>query len=56
MQLWNRAEAQFDFFVIRVDMGLKLYDPCYETRSERWRSSFNWKDDIAFHFAVGYPF
>lgn len=46
----------FDFFVIRVDMGLKLYDPCYETRSERWRTSFNWKDDVAFHFAVGYPF
>ncbi|MDD3405525.1 MAG: outer membrane protein assembly factor [Sphingobacteriia bacterium] len=46
----------FDFFIIRVDMGLKLYDPCYETREERWRSSFNWKDDVAFHFAVGYPF
>lgn len=46
----------FDFFVLRVDMGLKLYDPSYETQSERWRSSFNWNDDVSFHFAVGYPF
>lgn len=46
----------FDFFVIRVDMGIKLYDPGYPVEEERWRTSITWKDDISFHFAVGYPF
>lgn len=46
----------FDFFVIRVDMGIKLYDPGYPVEAERWRTSITWRDDIAFHFAVGYPF
>lgn len=48
--------ADFDFFVIRVDMGIKLYDPGFPDPSERWRISPTWKDDLAFHFAVGYPF
>ena len=28
----------FDFFVIRVDLGIKLYDPGYPIESERWRT------------------
>lgn len=48
--------ADFDFFVIRVDMGIKLFDPGYPIPSERWRISPTWKNDLAFHFAVGYPF
>lgn len=46
----------FDFFVIRVDMGIKLYDPGYPIESERWRTELTWRDDFALHFAVGYPF
>ena len=46
--------ADFDFFVIRVDMGIKLYDPS-KTASERWRGNLT-ADDLAFHFAIGYPF
>ena len=46
----------FDFFVIRVDMGIKLYDPGYPIESERWRTDLTWRDDFALHFAVGYPF
>ena len=46
----------FDFFVIRVDMGIKLYDPGYPIESERWRTDLTWKNDFALHFAVGYPF
>ena len=46
----------FSYFVLRFDMGIKLYDPGYETRSERWRTDLTWRDDVAFHFNVGYPF
>ena len=46
----------FDFFVIRLDLGIKLYDPGYPIEAERWRTSITWRDDVALHFAVGYPF
>ena len=46
----------FDFFVVRVDMGIKLYDPGYPIKSERWRTELTWRNDFALHFAVGYPF
>lgn len=46
----------FDFFVIRVDLGIKLYDPGYPIESERFRTELTWANDFALHFAVGYPF
>ncbi len=44
----------FSYFVIRLDTGLKLYNPALN-RTERWRIKpvFN---DLAFNFAIGYPF
>ena len=45
----------FDFVIIRLDMGIKLYDPG-RTTNERWRTDLTWNDDFALHFAVGYPF
>lgn len=45
----------FSFFVIRVDFGIKLYDPGQANISDRWRTNLT-ADDFAFHFAVGYPF
>jgi len=45
----------FDFIIIRLDMGIKLYDPG-RTTDERWRTDLTWKDDFALHFAVVYPF
>lgn len=48
--------ADFDFFVIRVDMGVKLFDPGFPVESQRWRTKPTWKNDFSFHFAVGYPF
>lgn len=66
--LWNKfykqigcnygigLRADFDFFVIRVDFGIKLYDPGYPIESERWRTELTWRNDYAFHVAVGYPF
>jgi len=46
----------FDYFLIRVDAGMKVYDPS-SNLSDHWRirSIDNW-DDFALHFAVGYPF
>ena len=51
----------FSFFIFRVDFGVKLYDPSllYDGSGKQWRTvpnGLNWKDDMAFHFAIGYPF
>lgn len=57
----------FDFIILRVDFGVKLYDPSrinYDNRYDPsfggpWRTVPNglcWKDDMTFHFAIGYPF
>ena len=57
----------FDFLVLRVDFGVKLYDPSRINYDNRFESSFggpwrtvsnglSWKDDMTFHFAIGYPF
>jgi len=46
----------FDYFLIRVDAGMKVYDPSSGLANHwRIRSIDNW-DDFALHFAVGYPF
>lgn len=52
----------FSIFVFRVDFGVKLYDPSrlYDSwTGTQWRTvpnGLNWKDDMSFHFAIGYPF
>lgn len=46
-----------DFFVIRVDGGMKAINPEYSSGKQRYpiiRPKFS--RDFAFHFAVGYPF
>ena len=48
------------FLIFRVDFGVKLYDPSrlyYDQK--QWRTApngLNWHDDVAVHFAIGYPF
>lgn len=44
----------FSFFVARLDMGIKLFNPVL-TRREQWRINPK-SDDFAFHIAIGYPF
>lgn len=49
------------FFVFRLDMGVKLYDPSrlYDGSHTQWRTvpnGLNWKQDFVLHFAIGYPF
>jgi len=43
--------------VLRLDMGVKLYEPSRPT-DERWLSPEQWlkRDGFAVHFGVGYPF
>ena len=45
-------------FIFRIDFGVKLHDPG-QSENKQWRTAANglcWKDDMTFHFAVGYPF
>lgn len=46
----------FDYFLVRLDSGFKAYNP-QETGSKKWAiSDPNFKNNFAWHFAVGYPF
>jgi outer membrane protein assembly factor BamA len=46
----------FDYFLVRFDTGLKAYNP-QETDSRKWAiTNPNFKNNFAWHFAVGYPF
>lgn len=52
----------FSILIFRIDFGVKLYDPTrlyVDDGSKVWRTAGNglsWKDDMTFHFAIGYPF
>ena len=53
--------VRFDLslFIFRVDFGVKLHDPSRIDEGKQWRTAANglgWKDDMTFHFAIGYPF
>ncbi|MDR1653922.1 MAG: outer membrane protein assembly factor [Prevotellaceae bacterium] len=47
--------ADFSYFLLRVDLGIKLYDPARDRRSA-WRTKPSLKSDMALHLAIGYPF
>ncbi len=48
------ARLDFSYFLIRFDLGVRLFDPV-QTRREEWRISPN-TNDFVFHIAIGYPF
>ena len=55
------VDIRFDLsiFIFRVDFGVKLHDPSRIAEGKQWRTAPNglgWKDDMTFHFAIGYPF
>ena len=47
----------FDYFILRFDMGMKAVNPAYTNQREHW-ALFNpvFSRDFSFHFAVGMPF
>ena len=48
----------FDYFILRFDLGMKAINPAYETELEAHYPLIHPKlsRDLAFHFAVGLPF
>ena len=46
----------FNLFILRLDLGIKLYDPQYSLMSERWRTEGSWNKDVALHFDIVYSF
>lgn len=57
------------FFTLRVDLGMKLYDPGIRLPSEEnpdeiiknvhwipFNQRYNWNDHFVLHFGIGYPF
>lgn len=48
--------VDLNFLILRLDMGMKVYDPSQD--SARWRAPSQWlqKDGYSIHFGVGYPF
>lgn len=45
----------FNYFLLRLDLGMKAYNPAYN--QEPWPLLHpRWGRDAAFHFSVGYPF
>ena len=47
----------FDYFILRFDMGMKAVNPAYTTQREHWAVFHpDFSRDFSFHFAVGMPF
>lgn len=46
-----------DFFILRIDGGMKAINPVYSSGRQRYPIIHpKFSRDFAFHFAVGYPF
>ncbi|TAJ14934.1 outer membrane protein assembly factor [Marinilabiliaceae bacterium JC017] len=55
--LGTGLRLDFNYFIFRLDMGVKARDPSLPD-GKRWiigRRSIKW-DDLGFNFAIGYPF
>lgn len=47
----------FDYFILRFDMGMKAINPAYDSQKEHWAIIHpKLSRDFDFHFAVGLPF
>ncbi|MCH4212775.1 MAG: BamA/TamA family outer membrane protein [Prevotella sp.] len=47
----------FNYFILRFDVGMKAINPAYETQNEHYAIFHpDFGRDLAFHFAVGLPF
>ena len=51
------VRLNFDYFIIRFDLGMKAVNPAYTTQKEHLPMLYpKLSRDFAFHFAVGLPF
>ena len=51
------VRLNFDYFILRLDCGIKAINPAYESDNDHWAIIHpNLKRDFALHFAVGLPF
>lgn len=64
-EFWNQLAVSyglgfrfnFDYFILRFDMGMKAVNPAYEEGDEHYPIAHpKFSRDFAFHFAVGLPF
>jgi outer membrane protein assembly factor BamA len=64
-EFWNQLAVSyglgirlnFDYFIVRFDMGMKAVNPAYTTEEEHFPIVHpKLSRDFAFHFAVGLPF
>ena len=47
----------FDYFIIRMDMGMKAVNPSYTNSKQHYPiTNHDMGRDFTFHFAVGMPF
>ena len=47
----------FDYFIVRLDLGMKAINPAYTNNEEHFPiAHHNFSRDYALHFAVGLPF
>ena len=50
-------KLNFDYFILRFDVGMKAINPAYESEKEHWSIIHpKLSRDFDFHFAVGLPF
>ncbi|MBQ8423807.1 MAG: BamA/TamA family outer membrane protein [Coprobacter sp.] len=50
------VRLDFNYFLLRVDMGMKMYDPSRIGNRPWVIAHHTFSRDASFHFAVGYPF
>lgn len=52
------VRLDFEFVLVRLDCGWKAYDPSDDPRLPRWpiKDPLNFRKNVAWHIAVGYPF
>ena len=64
-KFWNQIAVSyglgfrfnFDYFIVRFDMGMKAINPAYDNSKEHFPIIYpRLSRDFAFHFAVGLPF
>ena len=51
------VRLNFDYFILRFDLGMKAINPAYETKHDHYPILHpRLRRDFTFHFAVGLPF